>query len=220
PCGTVVEYNSQQQIVWTWNSCDYLHAGDPQTHFNAFYFDEDKNVFYTSYRNISLVVKAAYPSGEVLARYAAAVNGTPWGNGMFYSQHNCSINSNGDLCLFNNNFNMLSTDPKYNDNRVSSVIVFHEPATKTDSLKKLWEFSCDIDTFAPAITSGGGSMYELDSGDYLVCMGLSNRDFIVSNDKKILWNVLTETYSCEWKPLAGYRVCPVRKKDLRKLLFR
>src|SRR5690606_31950324 len=69
PCGTIIEYEPDGDIAWLWNSCNYLHQGDPTTHFNSFYFDERNNVVYTTYRNISRVVKAAYPSGQVLALY-------------------------------------------------------------------------------------------------------------------------------------------------------
>lgn len=221
PCGTIIQYNARKEVLWTWNSCEHISMGDPTTHFNSFYFDRKNKVVYSSYRNISRVIKAAYPSGRVLAQYGqSAGDAQVKGNGVFYSLHNVGINSNGDLHLFNNNFIMGSADPKANDKRASTIVVFKEPAASSDSLVKLWEFSCDIDTFAGPIASGGGSLCELDKGDYLVCAGITGRSFIVSADKRVLWNVVTEKREQTWKPFAGYRVSPVWPGQLHRLLFR
>lgn len=221
-CGSVIEYNAKKEIVWSWNSCDYLHLGDLSTHFNSFHLDTINNVFYTSYRNISRIVKAAYPSGEVLGLYGenASNDNTISGHGMFYSQHNARVNSDGDFCLFNNNFIMHYPESQHNNKRITSIAVFKEPKIKKDTLEKIWEFACDIDTLAPHITAGGGSLYELDKGDYLVCMGRTNRNFIVSKDKKVLWNVLSIVHKPGLVSVDGYRVSPVFQKDLQSLLFR
>ena len=221
-CGSVIEYNADKQVVWSWNSCKYLQLGDLSTHFNSFCFDTVNKVFYTSYRNISRVVKARYPSGEVIALYGEdlAKDGTVSGHDMFYAQHNARVNSDGNLCLFNNNFIMHYPESQHNDSRVSSIAVFKEPQSPKDTLQKIWEFSCNIDTLAPHITAGGGSIYELDKGDYLVCMGRTNRNFIVSKDKKVLWNVLSIVHKAGLVSVDGYRVSPVFKKDLSKLLFK
>lgn len=222
PCGTLIEYNAKNEIVWTWNSCDYVKLGDLMTHFNAFYFDEKNKVFYTSYRNIGRIIKAEYPSGRMLAQYGYDINND--GSvltGNIFSQHNCNLNSDGNLILFNNNFKMhLSTAEREKD-CVPAVVVFKEPAAEDKTLLRIWEFKTDIDTFTKPMSSGGGSVRELDKGDYLVCTGLPGRNFIVSADKKILWNVVTwQKEKGEWKPASGYRISPIRKEDLPKILFK
>lgn len=222
PCGTLIEYNAKNEIVWTWNSCDYIKAGDLITHFNAFYLDEKNKVFYTSYRNIGRIIKAEYPSGRVLAQYGYDINND--GSvltGNIFSQHNCNLNSDGNLILFNNNFKMhLSTAEREKD-CVPAVVVFKEPTAENKTLQRIWEFKTDIDTFTKPMSSGGGSVRELDKGDYLVCTGLPGRNFIVSKDKKILWNVVTwQKEKDEWKPASGYRISPIRKEELPKILFK
>lgn len=221
-CGTIIEYTPKNDVVWTWNSCDHLGDGDASTHFNSFYLDEERKVFYTSYRNISRVVKAEYPLGGVLAHYGSDYknNGNTRGKGLFYSQHNCGVNSNGDLILFNNNFNMDYGWKERNDTSVPTVLVLKEPTSATDTITKLWEFKTNIDTFVRPLSTGGGSIRELNPGDYLVCTGLPGRNLIVSKDKKVLWNVITMHFDKTWKPLQGYRISPLYPSDVQRLLFK
>ncbi len=221
-CGMILEYNPQRQIVWKWNSCNYVDAVDAVSHFNSFYFDEKKRVVYSSYRNLNRVLKVAYPSGKILAQYGedARQSGSLKGTGMFYYQHNCGVNSDGDLMLFNNNYKAHLPAPQRNSESIASVTVFKEPVTESDNLEVLWEFKIDFDSLASPVSAGGGSVCELDKGDYLVCTGIPGRNFIVSKEKKVLWNVLTERYEGGWKSMDGYRASPVRPAALPQLLFR
>jgi len=232
-CGTVIEYNHEGKLIWSWNSCDYMEDADfftpvddgnirPSTHLNGFYIDKNRGVLYTSYRDISRVIKAAYPSGKVLAQYGQDFthDDRVIGDGLFYSLHNCRLDKNGDLYLFNNNHRSRragNDDP----GRASTVIVLKEPQTNSGDIHKLWEFSCDIDTLAKPLSVGGGSVEELPGGDYLVCMGASHRNFIVSKDKKILWNALVEIKTPEgaWMPSPGYRISPVLPEYIERMVF-
>lgn len=222
PCGTLIEYNAKNEIVWTWNSCDYIKLGDLMTHFNAFYLDEKNKVFYTSYRNIGRIIKAEYPSGRMLAQYGFDMNND--GSVLaanISSQHNCNLNTDGNLIMFNNNFKMHLPTAEREKDCVPSVVVFKEPTEQDKTLQKIWEFKTDIDTFTKPMSSGGGSVRELGKGDYLVCTGLPGRNFIVSKDKQILWNVVTwQKEKGEWKPASGYRISPIRKEELPKILFK
>ncbi len=222
PCGMLIEYDAKNEIVWTWNSCDYIKAGDLITHFNAFYLDEKNKVFYTSYRNIGRIIKAAYPSGRMLAQYGYDINND--GSVLaanISSQHNCNLNSDGNLIMFNNNFKMHLPTAEREKDCVPAVIVLKEPTAQDKTLQRIWEFKTDIDTFTKPMSSGGGSVRELDKGDYLVCTGLPGRNFIVSKDKQILWNVITwQKEKGEWKPASGYRISPIKKEELPKILFK
>ena len=217
-CGTVVEYGKYMQLLWAWNSCLFINANDMSTHFNSFYLDEERHVLYTGYRNLGCILKTEYPSQRTLAKYG---NDNTKNSGKFFSQHNVSINSDGNLMMFNNNYNMQLPENERTKNCVPSVVIFKEPATADDTLTKIWEFSCGIDTLVNPMSPSGGSVVELDKGDYLVCAGMPGRAFIVSKDKKLLWHVLSEKYiNVAWKPAAIYKISPVKKQDLEKLLFR
>src|SRR5690606_2279096 len=98
PCSHVIEYDAKSNIVWKWNSCDYVGLDDASSHFNSFFFDEQRKAVYTSYRNLNTVIKAEYPSGRMVAKYNGGLNG------MFYFQHNVGVNNDGNMMLFNNNY--------------------------------------------------------------------------------------------------------------------
>lgn len=233
-CGTLIEYDEAGKVTWSWNSCDHMTDADfftpiaggrirPSTHMNAFFMDTVHNVFYTSYRDIDRVIKAEYPSGRVLQHYGEdyTKDGRIKGDGMFYAQHSCRISAKGNLYLFNNNHLIRERPTDSNQNRISTIAVFKEPQSSSGQLEKIWEFGCDIDTHAKAFSPGGGSVYELENGDFLVCMGASNRNFIVSRDKKVLWNLTVELNQQNemWVPCAGYRVSPVTPQQLKQLIW-
>ncbi|MBZ0100206.1 MAG: aryl-sulfate sulfotransferase, partial [Taibaiella sp.] len=115
-CGTLIEYDSNGSVVWSWNNCEHLDDADiftpsgnmqirPSTHLNGFWLDKEKQVVYTSHRDISRIIKAEYPSGQVLSHYGEDYthDGRIQGDGLFYSQHNCRLGKDGHLYLFNNN---------------------------------------------------------------------------------------------------------------------
>lgn len=218
-CGCVVEFDKDKNVVWSWNSYNYLKLSDEETHFNSFFYDEKRNTVYTGYRNISTIVKVAYPSGQVLAQYGSATDtAVGVGRGQFYSQHNCSINSEGNLMMFNNNSNMKLPKAEF-EKTIPTVLIFKEPQQPTDSLTKLWEFNTHFDSLVNPFSSAGGSVNELDNGDLLVCTGMPGRNLIVTRDKKILWDLTMETFDKDWKPFQIYKISPVRKAEISKLLF-
>lgn len=221
-CGTVIEYNPQKEIVWSWNSCDHLQNKNFLTHMNSFYYDSVNNFIYTSFRDNSRVLKARYPSGEVVERYGESNRKemVTKGDSLFYAQHNVRINSDGDMYLFNNNYIMHYPESQHNDSRISTIAILKEPVNPEDPLKVIWEYKCDIDTFADHVTPGGGSVEELSNGDYLACMGRAGRVFIVSQDKQILWNIITQKYTDKgWENIENYRVSTIKQEDLEPLLF-
>ncbi len=87
---TVIEYDRKGNVIWRWRSSQYFKQGtdvfyktnsngvyqidDP--HLNSFYFDEKENALYLGFRDISRVLKVAYPGGQVLSTY-----GNPYAHG-------------------------------------------------------------------------------------------------------------------------------------------
>lgn len=233
-CGTLVEFNAAKKIVWQWNSCNHFTDADyftlqvpggrlnSDTHMNGFYFDEKNHFIYISFREISRVTKIKYPSGDVAAQYGNNYSGNTSGGGNFFqSQHHCSLNSTGELCLFNNNRINKSND-RQTGKPISYITILKEPVSASDSIELKWQFPCDIDTLADASSETGGSVYELPNHNLLVSMGSANRCFIVSRDKKVVWNALTEMKIDDkvWSPLANYRISPIENnKQLELLIF-
>lgn len=229
--GTLIEYDTAGNIVWTWICADHLADEDiftpmkdstlfTGTHLNGFYFDQKNNIIYASFRDISRVMKISYPSGEVLAHYGSNYphGQRIKGDGLFYGQHAARLDSNGHLYLFNNN---AINREAYDSTRptASTIVVMKEPENNTDDPAKLWEFSCDIDTMAKAYGHRGGIAYELNNGDFLVCMGDAARLFIVSREKKLLWNAIMHLmFTNKIFAPPPYRVSPV--EDVRGMLYR
>ncbi len=232
-CGTLIEYDSLGNIVWFWKSSTYFSYADlfarmpgtnvtAKTHLNGFYFDEKNKFIYVSFRDVNRIVKIYYPEKRVVAAYGAkyAGNDDRVGNSYFYGQHNCRISAGGDLYLFNNNAILQKGEDKRPNNK-SSLLVLKEPSKSGDTLSKKWEFSCIIDDYASAKSLGGGSICELADGSFLSSMGTVNRVFIVSKDKKLLWNVLVEMNAgITWEPFASYRASAIEnRQNLEKLIF-
>ncbi|WP_276134913.1 aryl-sulfate sulfotransferase [Polluticoccus soli] len=230
--GTLIEYDPAKNVVWSWRSSQYFSNADifgdnlqsiANTHMNAFYFDELQRAVYVSFRDLSRVIKIKYPEGVVIAEYGQSIHGEPrQGNGMFYGQHCCRVNANGQLYLFNNNI-PFTKDKRRRDVKgiISTVAIYDEPKNESGSLTKAWEQTCNIDTFAAYSSVGGGSVYELGDGAILVSMGSVNRDYIVGQDKKIVWNAVFEMKNGEnWMPYANYRSSPADHRKFLQLIFK
>ncbi len=226
PYTTLMEYDSTKNIVWSWKSSQYFTDKDlmrpalfedshvPEFHHNAFCFDEKNHVIYNSFRDINCIWKISYPNGHLLASYSKDGNGTP----LFKGQHNCNIDKDGNLLLFDNNFSMNN---KRGNNRASSwVKKFKEPIIANQPPTLLWSFDCHTDNNTAAQAKGGGSASELTNGDILVCMGTVNRVFIIHKNS-ITWQAFTE-YNNEgrWLGRSGYRVSAIEgNESLKKLIF-
>ena len=104
---------------------------------------------------------------------------------------------------------------------ISYISMFREPAIKGTPLIKAWEFSCAIDDNAPSGASVGGSVELLHDGSVIACTGTAGRVFIVSPDKKILWNAVPEVFGDNaWRPLRQYKVGVIEDAQLlEKLIF-
>jgi len=233
--GNLIEYNSKKEVVWYWKSTDHftdddffrkrvLNGFNTDMHLNAFDFDEKNKVIYMSFRNTNEIVKVAYPSGKILNRYGDiwTDDSTLSDKRLFYGQHCIRKEADGRLYLFNNNSNpmLLQSGPE-RMKAVSQVTILEEDSSK-GGLKKVWEFACDIDTFAEAHGGAGGSVELLPDNCILVSMGSASRIFIVSPDKKIKWNVLPQNgdNNNNWYPLGQYRVTFISRKDLEKFIFK
>lgn len=227
PSGTLIEYDKDSNVIWSWNSSKHIpeeelfHQNSDgnytlSTHLNAFYFNEREKHIYLSFRNTNKIYKINYPEGNVIARYGpdkSNNNGTE--KSYFYGQHSCKLDKKGNIYLYNNNQTYDSRNSATNINN-SNICVFKEVNEGADSIIKIWEFECDIDSFAKPYTKGGGGVIELNDESFLVCMSGSNRNFIVRRNKEILWNIITEKkYDNIWKPLnEGYRSSAVEGNGL------
>lgn len=218
--GTLIEYDSTGKIVWEWKSAqafsdeEYFSVKtvqgiyEPNMHLNAAYFDESRNEIYLSFRNINMVMRIAYPSGKVICKYGKDDN-------LFKGQHSARLSSTRQLYMFNNNAKIKE---------LGTLSYISSFALDSCAIRKVWEFPCDIDTNAKARCAVGGSVMELPGGDILTCMGVCGRVFIVSPQKKVLWNAIPENKiggTESWVPSQMYRADYLHNIEaLRPFIFR
>ena len=234
--GTIIEYDSNNNIVWSWKSSAYFMGSDvynhttsdgiydiEDAHDNAFYFDEKAKIIYVSCRNISRIIKVQYPSGKILKVYGKLYKAdTPgYDNKLFYHQHNCRLTKEGYLSVYNNNDRYPGSLP--------TLLLMQEPVSEQDTLKKVWEYACTIDDkykFESVPDFGSrGSLMELPDQSMLACMTSVEytKIFIVSRDKKILWSAMPERWNADehrWKSYFEYSTFMIiNKKELERLIW-
>ncbi|MCB0697436.1 MAG: aryl-sulfate sulfotransferase [Chitinophagaceae bacterium] len=229
--GTLIEYDSAGNVVWSWVSGEHFNDSDlftplpdgslfTDTHLNGFFFNEADSVIYASFRDVSRIVKISYPSGKVINSYGSGYSHNPGvhGDSLFYGQHACRINNEGNLYLFNNNYSRrtwVGKKPR------SHIVILKEPQGDSTEPQLLWSFNCDIDSFASGHSTRGGNVYELRNGDILVCMGAPNRYFIVNRNKQVVWNALLELRRTPHRLITpAYRMSPLYTDQLPGLLYR
>lgn len=224
---TIIEYDKENNIIWSWKAADHLTDADlftrkttsgkirSNTHMNCFWLDATNNYLYVGYRDINRIMKISYPSGNVVTQYGEdfVTDKTIYSPGLFFGHHNNSINSNGDILLFNNNI----VQRNHTDSPLiaSSSIVILEESKKTPELTLKWEFDCDFDSLSYDQSAAGGSVYELSDKNMLVSMGSVSRCFIVTPEKKIIWDALIEskTDQDKWMPVSNYRISPIESAE-------
>lgn len=231
----VIEYGPKGNIVRTYTPSKYFTGSDlyyhkrsdgnidSKVHNNGFYYNEKNKTLYLSFKEINRILKVTYPGGKFLNAYgpAFAQGAThPNSDGMFCKQHHCSISTEGNLLIFNNNY--------CNEKALPTVVILKEPATKKDSLKKIWEYPITIDNVEKEEKRklqfpAGGSIYELPDHSFFVNTGGDySKVFIVDRNKEIQWSALPEKWQPElnkWMPFSQYRASIINRDQLEKLIW-
>ena len=194
--GAIIEFDKNGKVVWSWNSKDYLKAEDifpPNTklrptdsefgpHMNAFDIDSNNEFVYAGFRNISRVVKIEKKTGAVVYSWGKLLPSGEArdGHDYFRYQHDSHIFSDGSIGVFDNEEMLEKENP-------SRVVIFTQPQ-KNELSKIKWKFDCVFDS---VITKSirGGNVEEIKKDHFLVCMGVENRVFEITYDKKIVWSV-------------------------------
>ena len=234
----LVEYDHNGRQLWVWQSFNYFLVQDSgkdleycmatnslidrEVHANAFYFDEKDSVIYVSFKNISRIVKIAYPSGKLLGAYGDDHSTESAGSAkkLFCYQHCCRRSQDGSLYLFNNNI--------CNPDQMPKVEILEEPKPGHENLKIIWEYMCvSGDVLRIKNSDGefnsGGSVMELPDRSIFVSMGSDNAEvFIVDHDKKIMWDAVPELKDYidkEWHHKYQYRASIIDRKEMERLVW-
>lgn len=225
--GTVIEYDTNSKVVWSWLSSDYFMQRELKrkknitaildSHENAFFFDEQKKNVYVSFKNYNEVLKINYADRQVSNAYGKTGD-KDTSCPLFSHQHSCKISKKGFLYLFNNNMCNPGTTP--------SALVLEE--TAGGALKVIWEYAhpYEGDFTRQRLLEGasGGNVIELPGDDMFVsmCNPYSNV-FIVSHNKEILWDAQLEKFNVlekKWDKLLSYRYSIIlNRKELEHLVW-
>ncbi len=228
PFGTIIEYDKNGKILWSWKSSKYYYESDlldfrnnglfmVDMHENSFYFDEKDSIVYVSFKHVSRILKIKYPEGYVLNSLgehflpASPANG----NGTFCNQHSIKCIKDKNLLIYNNNSC---------NNGLPSILMLEKPKPGDSSLKIIWQYECKVEGNWPEKFTTGGSVTEMGTQDIFVCMGNNyGKIFIVSKNKEILWSGVTEIYNeseKKWDGVGQYRTSIIEsKKDMEQLIW-
>jgi len=252
--GTVIEYDETGKVVWSWKSSDYFEQSDiyshtlpdgkysiKDVHENSFYFDENNNNVYVSFRDISRIIKIKYPEGTVIAEYGNKFDSVneDVNNDLFYGQHSLGISQDGYLYFFNNNDFKQTNNPK--------LTMMQEPVSETDSLKIIWQYDCSMEgmndyeqnifdqhkvnvgrlptknkSLKLRLTSGGNIIELPDHAVFASMSGYFGKVFIINPDKEILWSAVPEKKLKDniWNTTPLYRASIILKREyLEKLIW-
>lgn len=211
--GTIIEYDSAGNLVWFWDSKNYLSKEDifkktenpkvyfTTSHINAFSVDQKNEFVYAGFRDLHRVVKIEKKSKKVVSSFGKKISD----NGAIYempfqSQHSATILKNGNIAVLNND-NVRTKDV------VSSLVVFSQPL-KNKKPKLLVDLKLNFDTLTDGKSAKTGNVVELPNGNLLVCEGAINRVFETDYNKNILWDAFILQYTPQdkqWKPNMQYR---------------
>ena len=231
--GTIIEYDKKGNVLWSWRSSKYFEGSDlkdsinalgkfKDVHENSFFFDDQKQRFLLSFRNISRVLSVHYPSGDVTATYGLRHKqggGTEPGSDLFCNQHSVKRSKQGYIYLFNNNCCNKDETPR--------IIVMEELSSGV-GLKKKWEYACVLEGWPlkrqPQFRSGG-NVIELPDGSFFTSLAtdLYSNIFIVSRGKKVQWSAMPEKWNqleSKWEPVFQYRASIITdQKDKERLIW-
>lgn len=226
--GTLIEFDSNRNIVWSWDSQKYISDTDVYypykmveippyeannikvydiMHANSFYYDEKNEIVYFSLRGLSRIIKIDKKTRKVINNFGdkSPSGNVKYANNFFKLQHSPILLPNGDITVFSNN----ALGEKGEQLKPATVVVFSQPDNK-DSCKITWEFNCNFDSSFNGHSYARGNAVYLENTNFLINMGqLSGRIFEVTKDKKIVWYYNAEKYSEEkkkWVPSCSYRV--------------
>lgn len=165
----VVELQLDGQIVWEWNSFDYLDPSTFQTPANdANDWTHGNNVQHlpatdevlVGFRNLNLLLTIDRETGEITRRIGENGDYTLTSGQWFYGQHHSTLTENGSLTVFDNHFN-TSED-------LNSRVVQYQIDEAAKTIEEVW--SIDLGHFYRS----GGEASLLETGGILINAGGSS----------------------------------------------
>ena len=191
----IIEMNKEHEIVWSWNCFDYLSIEDVDqdvfdrspvnghfdwTHSNACPMDINEEYIYLSIRNLSRIVKIAYPSGEIeWSMGKEAVSGdVDFGHDLNIIHQHCTDPFEEDKLLFFDNH--VDEDREF-----SRAMVVNIDPDLEEPVQLIREH------YIP-FSEGMGSSYYLPNKNILINSGSTLEFYEFTPDSQTVWMVRPE----------------------------
>lgn len=187
----VLEYDADGRSTWTWSARDYIADVDLFSkpphgmHMNAFDVDPDGRFVLAGFRDLSRIVKIDRRSRKVVDSWGARFpsGDARAGDGFFWNQHDCLLDADGTIVVYNNN--------RVTDKDAPSGIVRFDPGSAFRRPRVVWRWEVPASEAARKAVAGG-SVGLVPGRGYLLNMGTVNHLFLVAPDSRVLWEALVE----------------------------
>lgn len=215
----LAEVNPKGEIVWSWHSYEHL---DPQkdelgslmpryawTYTNGLSYMEHNPIdgtegFLVSMRSLSTVFIVRKSDGEILWR-------SP--KDMLNTQHDPTLLPNGHILVFDNGLDRVPNPfPAY-----STRVVEIDPKEN----KIVWQFDGGegaidkVHLFAPIV----GSAQRLSNGNTLITDGPRGHIFEVTQEKKVVWDLVSPYYTYQTGPFPNNFLFKIRRYTANEVKF-
>ncbi len=221
--GTIIEYDKRGNVVWWWDSADYLSDKDLFSdqvstntfrmtlpakaeifgHLNAFEVDADGQYVYAGFRDLNRIIKIEKSTGNVVYSWGKKMpSGEAMvGDDLFISQHELMLSPDGNKILVFNNNDINNTVNS------SEVIEFSQPKGESPT-KITWLFDCRFDALGNGKSIRGGGVQYMDGDNVLICMAGGGRVTEVNKKtNEVVWDCIfsKEMDTKQTVPITLYR---------------
>lgn len=190
----IIELNVDGDLIWSWDCWDYLSTEDfdrgeynnvpPRgifdwTHANAAFLNKREDAIYLSLRNLSRIVKIAYPCGEIIWSMGQqmASGDIDFGTELeFFRQHSPEVLEDESILLYDNHW-IFGEIGKF-----SRAIKIGINMDNDDSARLEWQYEHQF-------SRTQGDVNRLDNGNILINTGSSFFFYEVDRSGEIIWEI-------------------------------
>lgn len=225
----VIKFNNNKQPLWHWKTLENI---DRDAFFetaiftkdtvivnkslNAFYIDEKGNSMYLGYNSNDEIIKIDLTTGRLIQRF---IKGSDTSKKLFYNQQGIAKGANGWLYTLNKKIADTSIK-KTEYQKIVPVLTAYEEYNDGKALKEVWSTELSTILLEDSELYENGSVTTLPDGNILA--STSGHLFIVSPDKKVLWEAIIEHKNKKntWSPFLFQRSNTIYTNQLEQFILR
>jgi len=189
----ILELNQNGEIIWEWNTFDYIGADNYNSHYiniltntnltvdwthcNEVFYEAEENVVYLSIRNLNTITKINYETKEIVWHLGDL---DILNNNSYFNEHPSFNHQHTPIRLDNGNF-LVFNNGTYNSPQVSSC---QEYSIDDNSFNLIWEYTLPDTLY----TLARGECHRMDNGQTLIGTGQSSNFIMLNTDDEIIWH--------------------------------